>query len=85
MQPVVQVGAGGLTDELVRATQVALEDHELIKIKLGKGYAGDRREAARDLAARTDAAVAQVIGRVIVLYRPRSRQDERRPRITLPG
>lgn len=85
LDPVVQVGTSGLTEEIVRATQIALEDHELIKVKLGKAFVGDRKEAARELAERTDAALAQTIGKVVVLYRPRGREDARRPRIKLPA
>lgn len=85
LRPVVRVGSEGITESLCRATSIALEDHELIKVRLGPGYEGDRKQAARALAEATDAHVAQVIGRVIVLYRRRQRDDSDRPRIELPG
>jgi RNA-binding protein len=62
----------------------ALADHELIKVRIGRGFAGDRKRAAQDLAAATDAHLAQVIGRIAVLYRRRRRDDPERPRIELP-
>jgi RNA-binding protein len=83
--PVVQVGAEGLTPAVARATTVALEDHELVKVKLGQGFTGERGEAGEALAQQTDAALVQVIGRVIVLYRRRCKDDPRRPRIELVG
>ncbi|MEM9463121.1 MAG: ribosome assembly RNA-binding protein YhbY [Myxococcota bacterium] len=88
LRPVVQVGAEGLSESLVQATDQALGEHELIKVKLGQGFAGERKQAARELAEATRADLTQVIGRVIVLYRPRPADDPRnkdKPRISLPA
>jgi RNA-binding protein len=88
LRPVVQLGADGLTEPVVLATVEALAEHELVKVKLGPGFVGERREAARELAAATEADLTQVIGRVIVLYRPRPANDPRnkvKPPIALPG
>ncbi len=82
--PVVQVGAEGISDAVIRATSIALEDHELIKVKLGQNFPGEREEAGVELAARAGAALVQVIGRVVVLYRRRSQDDPKKPRIELP-
>lgn len=84
LAPVVQVGAEGISPAVVRAISIALEDHELIKVKLGQNFPGERLAAAEELAEQTGAASVQVIGRVIVLYRRRSQDDPRRPRIELP-
>lgn len=84
LRPVVQVGSAGVSDSVIEAVDGALEDHELIKVKLGKGIDDDRRALADRLATATQAQVCQVIGRVIVLYRPRDRDLPGRPRIALP-
>lgn len=88
LRPVVQIGADGLTDPVIQATAEALAEHELIKVRLGQSFTGERRAAARELAAATESDLAQVIGRVIVLYRPRPTSDARnkaKPPIVLPG
>lgn len=85
LEPVVQIGVDGLSDGVARAVAIALEDHELIKVRLGQGFEGDRHEAASALGRAVDAAVVQVIGRVIVLYRRRARDLPERPRIELPA
>lgn len=87
LRPVVQVGHDGITEALTKATQVALHEHELIKVKIGQGFAGDRKEAARALADATESDLTQVIGRVVVLYRPRSEKSAKnrdKPPIVLP-
>lgn len=88
LRPVVNVGGDGLTEGIVQATVEALAEHELIKVKVQQGFEGDRREAARELAEAAQADLTQVIGRVIVLYRPRAKNDPRnrdKPPIALPG
>lgn len=88
LRPVVQIGADGLTAPVIQATVEALAEHELIKVKLGQGFTGERKDAARELAAAAEADLAQVIGRVIVLYRPRATSDARnkaKPPIVLPS
>ena len=49
----------------------------------GQGFTGERGEAGQTLAEQTDAALVQVIGRVVVLYRRRCKDDPKRPRIEL--
>lgn len=80
LDPVVQVGRDGLTDNVVRQADDALEARELIKVRFGAGFEDDRDAAAAELAARTGAAVAGAIGRTLLLYR--ARQDD--PEIRLP-
>jgi RNA-binding protein len=84
LEPVVQVGADGLSEALREAVVIALDQHELIKVRLGQAFEGKRREAARELADAVAADLVQVIGRVIVLYRPRKKPDPKKPTIVLP-
>lgn len=84
LEPTVLVGQDGITDAVCRAASIALEDHELIKVKLTSGFVGDRKEAAGQLAERTGAVLAQLIGRVVVLYRRRAREVPKKKRIKLP-
>ncbi len=80
LDPIVQVGKGGLDEGLIAAVDRALADHELVKVKVGEGAGLDRHEAAEALAAKTKSEVAQVIGNIVLLYRP----DPEDPQITLP-
>ncbi|MGB1701217.1 MAG: ribosome assembly RNA-binding protein YhbY [Nannocystaceae bacterium] len=84
LQPVVQVGGEGISEGVVRAVDLALTDHELIKVRLGQAYEGPRKEAGAALAETTSSQLCQVIGRIVVLYRARDPKDDRKPRIELP-
>lgn len=77
---IVQVGKDGITDEVTRALDQALLDHELVKVRLGQNALLDRNQAAAELAERSGSEVAQVLGSTVVLYR-RHPED---PRIRLP-
>ncbi|HKA13905.1 MAG TPA: ribosome assembly RNA-binding protein YhbY [Myxococcota bacterium] len=82
LDPVVQVGAAGVTPGVVSALDRALGDHELVKVRVARER-GERRAIAEALARETRSAVAGLVGHVAVLYRP-AREPERR-RIVLPS
>ena len=78
LKPIVFVGEGGLSDAVVGALDEALDQHELVKIRLRQPP--DKKAAAEELASRSAAALCGVVGHTVVLYRPHP--DE--PKIELP-
>ena len=70
LQPVVTIGEGGVSDAVVNETQRALEDHELIKVKILSADREARVELGNRLVAACHAEVVQRIGKMVVLYRP---------------
>jgi len=79
LQPVVMIGKDELSSALTEAVDEALSAHELIKLKLQDGCLLDRNEVAERLEKRHSAAIVQILGRTILLYRA---ADE--PVINLP-
>ena len=82
IDPIFQIGKGGLTTEYLEGVEEALEARELIKINVLKNCLDDPKELAYAIAEHTDAEVVQIIGKKIVLYRE-ARQPEKR-KIVLP-
>ncbi len=80
LQPVVRLGSAGLSDAVVRETDRALADHELIKIKAPGGDRQARDAMFEELARRCGGLLVHRIGNVAVLYR--SRPDL--PKIVIP-
>jgi RNA-binding protein len=70
LSPFVMIGKQHLSDEVIRATNEALEAHELIKVKIQEGCLVDRKTVAAELAAETGSAIVQVLGKTFLLYRP---------------
>lgn len=69
IQPIFQVGKGGVNDNMVKQFYDALEARELIKASVLNNSVLDVREVCNELAERTHADVVQVIGNKFVLYR----------------
>jgi len=80
LEPVVLVGKDGLSEGLVSALDVALDTHELVKVKLGESAGADRRALGAAVADAGGAELVQVLGRTVLVYR-RRRKD---PEIVLP-
>ena len=80
LEPIFQVGKGGIGETISDAIRDALAARELIKVRVLKNVETDVREVADDLATQTGADVVQVIGRNVVLY---CRNPEE-PKIELP-
>lgn len=79
LSPVVHVGGAGVSDAVVDKTDKELEIHELVKVRVEADRDGVRAASAL-LASGTRAEVAQVIGKVVILYRRR----KKKPTIRLP-
>jgi len=79
-KPIVLVGQGGLSPNLVAELDRALTDHELVKLRARVGDREIRDQILDELAAETGAELVQRIGNVALLYRPNPEQ----PRILLP-
>lgn len=69
LDPVVQVGKDGLSEGLLSAIEVALEQHELVKVRLGDSVGGDREAVSEALAESVHAQLIGVLGRTVLLYR----------------
>jgi len=80
LTPIATIGKEGLSPSFAAAVDQALEDHELVKIRVGKNAFVDRKEAAHDLAAQTASEVAQILGNTFLLYR----RHPEEPTIELP-
>lgn len=77
---IMQIGKGGLTENLLKTVSDALEARELIKLNVLENSGEDAYDLLQDLAAQLDAEPVAVVGRKIVLYRA----SEKKPVIVLP-
>jgi len=81
--PSVYVGKEGITPTVIQSVLDALRTRELIKVKLGPNCEVPKQEAADLLAEKTDSALVQLIGRMVLLYLPNKKLASDR-RIVLP-
>lgn len=85
LDPVVMVGADGLTDAVLKEADAALAAHGLIKVRV-LGDDRDARSALLDaLAERLNAAPVQHIGKLLVLWRPPAPKTKTEPEGRAPA
>lgn len=75
LQPVAQVGKGGVNDNMIKSLSDALEARELIKVNVLANAEDEAKETGVSLAAALKAECVAVIGRKVILYRRSSRKD----------
>jgi len=69
LEPVVQIGAKGLTDEVIGEIERALKAHQLIKLRAA-GLEREAREQALSLICqKTGAEPVQQVGKIFVIFR----------------
>lgn len=85
MDPVFQVGKGGIGDTLVRTVVDALEARELIKLSVLETSSATARETADELSRLTGADVVGVIGRRVILYRESTKTENRKYSLEIRG
>lgn len=69
MQAIMQVGKGGITENLLKTVSDALEARELIKLTVLENSGMTTKDAANDIADALGADVVSVVGKKFVLYR----------------
>jgi RNA-binding protein len=70
LTPIVQIGKGGVTENVIRQLDDALEAREMVKGRVLKNCIEEVRDVVDKLVERTGAQVVQIIGNNFVLYRP---------------
>ena len=78
LETILQVGKGGIGEQLVKQVDDALRARELIKMRVLETAPGFPREIAHALAEQTNAEVVQVIGTRFVLYRQQPDKNKRK-------
>ncbi|APX91673.1 ribosome assembly protein YhbY [Halomonas sp. 1513] len=69
LNPVVTVSENGISEGVIAELERALNDHELIKIKLALPERDDRAAMLEELVAQSGAERIQTIGKMALLYR----------------
>ena len=80
LKPFVMIGQHGLSESVITEIDTTMLKHELIKIKLRVEDRDEKQKIIEKILEFSHAEIVQVIGGVIVIYRP----FEDNPDIILP-
>jgi RNA-binding protein len=83
LKPVVMIGQNGLTEAVQNEIEIAIEHHELIKIRIPASEKSVKKQMIDAICARHNAEPVQAIGNVAVIYR-RNVKSDRFGKVTSP-
>ncbi len=83
LSPYVHIGKEGLSEAIVKTIDSELGHHELIKVKIGNNSGLEKHHTCQAVTEQTGSSAVQLIGKIIVLYRPNP-ELPREKRIILP-
>jgi RNA-binding protein len=69
LKPVVMTGNAGLTDAVLNEIDIALEHHELIKVRVNAGDRDERERMIAQICDSSHADLVQNIGHIAILFR----------------
>lgn len=78
---IFQIGKNGISDNLIKQVDDALEARELIKLNVLETSPDDINDIANLLAEKTNSSIVQIMGNKITLYRARKKNSK----IVLPN
>jgi RNA-binding protein len=79
LKPVVMLGQKGLSETVLNEIDIALDSHELIKVKLSGDDRDERKAIIESICSQTDADFVHSIGHVAAFYR----RHPKKPKISL--
>ena len=80
MKPVVLIGGAGLSDNVINEINQALDDHELIKVRVNAEDRDKKSEMIDSIIRQTECIHIQTIGHIGIFYR----QNKKNPVIEFP-
>ena len=69
LDPVVMIGKEGVSEAVLKAAEKALEDHELIKVRIPAEDQSEFHATVDEFMERIKGEVVQKIGHLLVIYR----------------
>lgn len=69
LKPVVITGQAGISEAVLNEIGIALDYHELIKVRVNAEDREQRKEMSERICAETGAELVQSIGHIVTLYR----------------
>ena len=75
LEPTVQIGKEGITENVLQSIDLLLEARELVKIKVLKTAGISTKDCSKKVCELLHAEGVQIIGYVFIVYRVSSKKD----------
>ncbi|WP_019555915.1 ribosome assembly RNA-binding protein YhbY [Thiomicrorhabdus arctica] len=80
LNPMIMIGANGVTESLMAELESTLAHHEILKIKIASADRDERKEIVQHLVKESGALLVQTIGKICVIYRQNDETELPLPR-----
>jgi RNA-binding protein len=70
LKPVVITGNAGITPAVLNEISLALDHHELIKVRVNAADRDQRGEMTQMICSELEATLVQAIAHIVTIYRP---------------
>lgn len=80
LKPLVIIGRNGINEQIIGAVDLALRDHELIKIHFGE-FKEAKKEISAEIAQATTSEAVGIIGNIAIFYRQHPEPEKRKIKI----
>jgi RNA-binding protein len=74
------IGRSGINKQIIGSVDLALKDHELIKVKFGE-FKEAKKEISEEIALATKSELVGIIGNIAIFYRPHPQPEKRKIKI----
>jgi RNA-binding protein len=80
LKPLVIIGRNGINQQVIGSVDLALKDHELIKVKFGE-FKDTKKEISAEIAQATKSELIGIIGNIAIFYRQHAEPEKRKIKI----
>ena len=80
LKPLVLIGRNGINKQVMGSVDLALKDHELIKVKFGE-FKEVKKEISAEIAQTTKSELIGIIGNIAIFYRQHAEPEKRKIKI----
>jgi RNA-binding protein len=80
LKPLVIIGRNGINKQVIGSVDLALKDHELIKVKFGE-FKEAKKEMSAEIAQATKSELVGIIGNIAIFYRQHPQTEKRKIKI----
>lgn len=84
LNPVVMIGDRGYSEAVDLEVERALNDHELIKVKINVGEPAERKELITEMCEARQATLVQAIGKIALIYRAAAKPNPKLSNLQRP-
>lgn len=77
LKPIVTISENGITEGVQLELDRALNDHELIKVKVSCGDREQKQELIQEMVSSCSCELVQTIGKVALIYRQAKEQNQK--------